>query len=253
MDTVTPIPSETNTVKVNPSLRTKSWKPSEFDKETFCLLMEEVESGNGFAESMAKQIASTLVVLCDATLPRKRYKHNRKPVYWWNDQISELRKECHKARRLYQRSRTGDREERHQLYREARRKLKVAIKTSKQNCWVSLCEQIENDPWGKPYKIVMKKLRKTTSVITKCPDTLLETVNVLFPRQTLLPVDIPNVREDIPPVNIEELIEASTKLGTTKAPGLDGVPNIALKTAISCRPDLFINLYNTWMDLTTPE
>ncbi|CAB3252459.1 unnamed protein product [Arctia plantaginis] len=38
--------------------------------------------------------------------------------------------------------------------------------------------------------------------------------------------------------------EACSRVGNTKAPGLDGIPNIALKAAIKAEPAIFLDVYN---------
>jgi len=42
-------------------------------------------------------------------------------------------------------------------YVTARIKLRAAIFDSKKRCWSDLCCQMDNDPWGKTYKLVMGK------------------------------------------------------------------------------------------------
>ena len=37
------------------------------------------------------------------------------------------------------------------------------------------------------------------------------------------------------------------KIGKTKPPGSDGVPNVALKAVITCRPELFLYVYNSYL------
>lgn len=39
--------------------------------------------------------------------------------------------------------------------------LSKAIRNAKDSCWKQLCDQVESDPWGKPYKLVMGKLTKS--------------------------------------------------------------------------------------------
>jgi len=50
-------------------------------------------------------------------------------------------------------------EEGRTAYLTARRDLRTAIKAAKAKCWFELCDQVDHDPWGKPYGIVMKKFR----------------------------------------------------------------------------------------------
>ena len=43
---------------------------------------------------------------------------------------------------------------------------------------------------------------------------------------------------------MQELRTACSKVGNAKAPGLDGIPNIALKAAIVEAPEMFLSMYN---------
>jgi len=60
----------------------------------------------------------------------------RRPAYWWNQSIAEARKDCHKARRAYQRSKERPEFEALQIYfRERRRALEKTIKESTRRCF----------------------------------------------------------------------------------------------------------------------
>lgn len=37
-------------------------------------------------------------------------------------------------------------------------------KKAKEDSWQKLCCMMESDPWGKPYKLIMRKLRKRTPI-----------------------------------------------------------------------------------------
>jgi hypothetical protein len=56
-----------------------------------------------------------------------------------------------------------------------------------------------------------------------------------------------NDENDIPAVTLRELKGACSKVGISKAPGLDGIPNIALKVAIEEVPEMFLSMYNRCM------
>lgn len=49
----------------------------------------------------------------------------------------------------------------------------------------------------------------------------------------------------IPPITEEQLMEACGRVKNTKAPGLDGILNTALKTAVNAMPGIFLDVYNT--------
>ncbi|GBP19295.1 hypothetical protein EVAR_79895_1 [Eumeta japonica] len=55
-------------------------------------------------EDHTKALMMRVTQACDASMPRKRVMNSRPAVHWWNDHISNLRKECHRKRRISQRS-----------------------------------------------------------------------------------------------------------------------------------------------------
>lgn len=103
----------------------------------------------------------------DFTLPAKAVFTNT-AVHWWTAEISELRKKCNSTRRIIRRAprqagQQTDDDNRRQAnalaaFRAARKALRVAIKKSKSRCWDELLYTVNSDPWGKPYKLVMRKL-----------------------------------------------------------------------------------------------
>ena len=77
-----------------------------------------------------------------------------------------------------------------------------------------------------------------------CPVLLKRIVETLSPQQSSCEIPLEG-RDDVitPPVTIEELRKACAKVGNLKCPGLDGIPNIALKAAIEAKPDTFLSMY----------
>lgn len=76
------------------------------------------------------------------------------------------------ARKVLRRARLRREDCQQQLdvYREHRKRLKVAIRQTKENSWRELCNQVEVDPWGLPYKLVAKKfLGRRPIVILNIP------------------------------------------------------------------------------------
>ena len=82
-----------------------------------------------------------------------------------------------------------------------------------------------------------------------CPILLLKIILGLFPQQEggtdafQRPLNV----TPIPPVTRDELLEICSRIGDSKAPGLDGIPNKALKLAVKSRPDMFAELFETCM------
>ena len=237
------VPEQKNHVKICPN----GWNAKSFDREAFEIIMQERLVLTGSCENKTSQLMSLIVNACDASMTRRGRGNGQSPVYWWNDEIAELRKVCHRTRRRAQRARgqTNYQDLRLEHF-ETCRALKKAIKSSKRRGWKELYEEVDKDPWGRPYKIVMSKLRNSNNLSPTCPDLLERIVTTLFPRQQELTPDIPQTAiDDIPLITKEELLKACNKIGDTKTPGPDGVPNVALKAAIKCRPELFLQVYDS--------
>ncbi|CAH2101175.1 unnamed protein product [Euphydryas editha] len=98
-------------------------------------------------------------------MPRVRHPPRRKGVYWWSPELADLRKACIRARRSYthsRRRRIRDEERESQLYaayNHARATLKLAICRAKEAKRQEMVEGLERDPWGRPYRAALNKLR----------------------------------------------------------------------------------------------
>ncbi|GBP70974.1 hypothetical protein EVAR_54408_1 [Eumeta japonica] len=78
------------------------------------------------------------------------------------------------------------------------------------------------------------------------PKLLQKIVTELFPQQRQFDYPIAqDVSEDIPAVTEKELMDACKRVENNKVPGLDEIPNIALKTAIKAALTLFTKTYDT--------
>lgn len=220
----------------------RSWKTKDFNEDLF---LEAMNWSIGTADTDAEGLTAVLTRACDTTMPRKlEPKNGRRPVYWWNERISTLRTNCLRARRRAQRARNDmEREERRAVYRTARADLKKAIKLSRSNCFKELCQDADINPWGDAYRVAMKKIKGSKSPVERCPEKLKVVVEELFPRHE--PTNWPPTpyadEEDGVESQItnEELVAVAKGLKLNKAPGPDGIPNVALKAAILAFPDLF--------------
>lgn len=218
-----------------------------FDAEVFELAFEKSAIYKSKASKKTKEVMSRVAKACDVSMLRRRNRRWLLSMYWWNTSIATLRKECIRARKLAQRAR-GKRThpELESKYKEARAKLNKAIKNSKRKCEDELRDKVDEDPWGKPYKVVMKKFRSQLMPTPTCPTLLKRIVETLFPLQEGCEhrADY-DTDETIPPITVEELRKACSKVGMNKAPGMDGIPNVALKAVIRVAPEMFLEVYNT--------
>jgi len=71
-----------------------------------------------------------------------------------------------------------------EIYKSTRKKLRNEINNAKSSAWQELINTIEEDPWGLPYKLVLRKLKSATSTLTEIlePEILSELLDSLFPR-----------------------------------------------------------------------
>ncbi|CAB0035836.1 unnamed protein product [Trichogramma brassicae] len=227
------------------------WNARTLDADCFSATVSSASVASGTAEDMATSLMSVITGACDASMSKANPRRRREPVYWWTAEIADLRRSCLRARRLFQRSRGRHDEETHSPnYASAMRLLRVAIKTSKRRCWRQLCDEVDNDVWGKPYKVAMSRLGCPQAKQPSSPLLVRGAVAALFPRVPSGPaLRLPRrAEEPIPAVTLEELKGAQSRIKERSAPGPDGIPNSALKIAIAARPDIFLRVYTTCLE-----
>ncbi|XP_043481309.1 uncharacterized protein LOC122510602 [Leptopilina heterotoma] len=185
-------------------------------------------------KGIVREARQIIVDACNYSMPRQQHRRTRKGVlYWWDNELARLRKECNASRRRYTYSK-GDlllQEEWH----TARRIFKRAIRSSQQRCWKDLIGKSKKDLWGLAFKIVTKKLvskQKTPGLDD--PHWVRKIIKALFcqvepaPREdhTLCVVQ----EEEL--FTLDELRRVSKGLRSGKAPGRDGIPSEILKEVI---------------------
>lgn len=180
---------------------------------------------------------------CNISMPKSKPYTHQSPVYWWNEKVSKLRKECHEARRAKTRN-YSDMNLRLN-FKNARRALKRAIKESRDTHSRKMCNDIDTDPWGKPYKIVTKKFVKAKPIPgIKEPRWAKTIVEKLFPtdhelyKEVKLPI---GTYEDL---SNEEVRNRCKSLKNNKCPGPDGVPNEILQIIGNVWPEILTYTFN---------
>jgi hypothetical protein len=248
---------------------TRGWRTSCYDAEIFTEALRLERDVRNTQHPSADQLVVMLSRSCDATMPRKSLPRNgRPPVYWWTEAIASLRRTCLYARRRMQRARSDtDREERRAVLAAARAALKSEIKSSKRACFEGLCRDANTNVWGNAYKVVMAKTRGRMAPIERSPTMLAKIVEGLFPRhepRPWPPVPLSHGQRYSVPINvvssgnaetrdegivtIDELVEIAKSLKGNKAPGPDGIPNLAIKTAIREAPEFFGSVMQKCLD-----
>ena len=144
------------------------------------------------AEAGATPLRRDLHAICDSCMPRSGAPRRAGAGYWWTEGIASLCEACIRAQRRYTRSHRRRREDEatvarlHEAYREAWRPLQRVIKEAKRRAWGELLASLDAVPWGRPYKMVLNKLRPWAPPTTESMDPrfLGEILGTLFPGAT---------------------------------------------------------------------
>ena len=228
----------------------RRWKTDHFNKELF---IEALRRERPTTTLSTAELTAVLVRACDTTMPRRTEpKNGRRPAYWWNATLSTLRARCLRARRRMMRARTeDDREQCRQALRACKSALKREIRLSKKTCFNELCRDANANPWGSAYRVAMAKINGPAIPAETDPGKLSEIVDGLFPlheRTVWPPTPYGQEGNEMERITIEELLAATKRMRVKKAPGPDGIPNVALKTAIVENPEMFRDSLQVCMD-----
>ncbi|CAG4927182.1 unnamed protein product [Colias eurytheme] len=200
--------------------------------------------------------AETMTQVSDAAMSRLRKFLPQNKVYWWSMEHARLRSACVTARRRYTKYRrrrrrvdysTAEEAERYSNYQNAKKALRDAIAVAKERAWAELLDTLNLDPWGRPYRLVMNKLRPWAPPLTATlePSLLQRVVTTLFPGCSLNATDLASrvgsieqeeltCDEPFSDVSLAELKAAVDRLKRkTTTPGPDGVHGKVLSLALS--------------------
>lgn len=227
------------------------WSIRQMDKEKFLESLATWEPADrDSAEECAQDFMSALTRGMDCSTPRRAPAGTkRKSVHWWSRDIAALRRDSNHARRTYQRK-----EQRHGLHtcqeehdaaKRAKLALTNAIRRAKESAWANLCALVNDDPWGKPYRVVMSRLgvRRPIPGIGN-PGRVDAIVEGLFPTHALRPRPEWPGEEPFEEVTITEVGKLAREIPRNKAPGPDNIPGEALKLLVRSRPQHVANLFN---------
>lgn len=194
----------------------------------------------------------------------------KKNNIWWNDEIKEQRNKVNRTRRKVQRYRKKGNQDMEEitnfLYKKSKKVLQKLIAKEKDRKWRELCETINKDPWGKPYKTVLRQVKPDTPPANISLEMARKVLQELFPPEEGEKTprereDTAEVRgkeregtnerngeergeEEVPKITEGEILEAARKLKPNKAAGLDGIVPEIVKKLAEARPDRFAALFN---------
>ena len=235
--------------KVDPLLQKKDtehrWNIKKLDAEKLRKATDKIAANN--PNKTAQELSRTLQKICNDSMPKKKQAHRSRPVYWWNEGIAVLRKDCIKKRRIYTRSKQRTTLEVNLRlwddYCVAKKKLRNSIKTAKRACWKTLCNDIDRDIWGDGYKIAMKRLSGYPPRNQMTMEAVENIVSHLFPHHE--PVVFPlTVNSTFDAFTLDEINTACRKLKNNKAPGPGNVPPEIIKYVTLRKPDYVLAIYN---------
>lgn len=221
-------------------------------------LREALLSGNFYSAPTpidAHQCANSLVAAVHkcCNIPNSHHPKQRKSVHWWTPEISRLRKVANHLRRTFQRKRkkqgaAASTTEEHNA-KKAKTELVYAIRKAKDKAWQKLCDEVEHNPWGLPYKLVMGKLSRPPPIPElDTPGRIQKIVNGLFPKHPITERYVmPHLSpaENLRKIDKAELNLAAKSLKNNIAPGPDGITNEAVKTIVALNPEVIESVYNT--------
>lgn len=204
-------------------------------------------------EVYVKWLQQIITSACNLAAPIVSGKSKRRRMYWWSEEVSILRRSAIKARRLWTRSRRSanieDVTNKRKAYTAAKKALRSAIAKAKNASWSELIATIDADPWGLPYKLVMRKLRTSSPALSETLEIahLDRLLDSLFPKSSIsktLAEILPSVEVDDIEVSLVEVMRLIRKRPyRNAAPGPDNVKATVWKKV----PDIILrhlaNLY----------
>lgn len=251
------------------SARHRGWHTADLDADGLVaglLLAEWIDSSRpperthaaDPSEEEADRMVRNVSTACDLSLRRRVHDAGRRPpVYWWNREIADARADCVRARRASTRTRArGDIEATaaaEGTLRAARTSLKRLIRAAKGKCWDEMIQSVDADPWGKPYKLVMKKLRGPSATSRMEPQLLREVVATLFPGRPQQPAGEEQAAggaeqrapagADFSSAEVNAAVDRFRR--RTRAPGPDGIPSRVWGVVHAARPAMLVAAFNS--------
>lgn len=200
---------------------------------------ENTTSSEGFSQ--------ILVDISNKAMPRKRLLKGKRPVYWWTEEVARIRKECLRRRRIHTRGVKRDsaqtRQQKWDEYMDWKHRLQRGIKKSKSEAWKAICGDVDRDIWGNGYKIVMKRMTGFPPKVKLSMPFTKKIASQLFPTHD--PVEFQcDANAEFVPFTESELLTATNRVKSNKAPGPGRILPEVLKKVAQLRPNYVLSVYN---------
>lgn len=172
------------------------WTASKLDPDRLAAaIIAEFWGGYSLEGTDVHEQAAALIIkitrACDVAMPRTRTRLDKRAAYWWTPQIAALRQTVIRTRRRLKRINRLRQppgnptiwSDAYAEYRDARRILAMNITWAKARSWDELIEDLDRNPWGRPYHLMMQKLQQGGPRVTEIqdPQFVARIVNSLFP------------------------------------------------------------------------
>ncbi|GBM92131.1 Putative protein in type-1 retrotransposable element R1DM [Araneus ventricosus] len=239
-----------NFQKFTESFRTRVPKLEE--KISLCSTPEVL---NSIAQTLQQEIISA----CNYSFKIRQHKLISNPT-WWTANLESEKKRLNALRRRAQRSGADERQARFRFFKAERTKYMGKIRSSKTNGWKNVCSSAKN-PYGKHYKSAFRKVVLPTQLTVlqgNSPQGGMrkiaeETLEKIFPYPTsTIPLLSTNTKiPDDVPFTEGEITNIIKSLPNGKAPGVDGIDNLILKSINKSFPSLLLNFLNKCLSLQT--
>ncbi|GBL83037.1 Putative protein in type-1 retrotransposable element R1DM [Araneus ventricosus] len=239
-----------NFQKFTESFRTRVPKLEE--KISLCSTTEVL---NSIAQTLQQEIISA----CNYSFKIRQHKLISNPT-WWTANLESEKKRLIALRRRAQRSGADERQARFRFFKAERTKYMGKIRSSKTNGWENVCSSAKN-PYGKHYKSAFRKVVLPTQLTVlqgNSPQGGMrkiaeETLEKIFPYPTsTIPLLSTNTKiPDDVPFTEGEITNIIKSLPNGKAPGVDGIDNLILKSINKSFPSLLLNFFNKCLSLQT--
>lgn len=128
-------------------------------------------------DTEVERLGKMMSDICNSSMKKYSGPQPRNQVYWWSQEIADVRLKCIRKRRVYSRlRRKGTRadqlalENAYNEYRQTKKELKIMIYRAKDKARQELVEKLDGDRWDRPYKIVMGKVKPRAAPLTSSLD-----------------------------------------------------------------------------------
>lgn len=242
------IRADSNQNEVVRNRSTRKWNVSRLKTERLLAEIDKNPSPDDLninCRTLVDETIKRIIQGCNGSMPKVGKNHRKQAVYWWTAEIAQRRTICLSLRRKLTRARkTGLAINEGEELKQAKKVLKLAIIQSKKVKFEELRNDLNCNPWGLGYRIVMQKLGAKSSVELMDGETTKTIVDALFPTHAPLREEIETNTTAPAPFEEIELMAAVKTLKGNKAPGPDGIPTEVFKIIAAERPRMLLDMYN---------